>query len=112
VRLAAAGGRDRVEFATTIDWATHESSLKAAFPLTVANPQATYNWGVGTVERGNNEPVKFEVPSHQWFDLTDKGGRYGVAVLEDCKYGSDKPADNTVRLTLLYTPGVRTSYRE
>ncbi len=112
VRLAAAGGRDRVEFASTIDWATRESSLKAAFPLTVANPKATYNWGVGTIERGNNEPVKFEVPSHQWFDLTDKDGRYGVAVLEDCKYGSDKPADNTVRLTLLYTPGVRTSYRE
>ena len=112
VRLSAAGSRDRIEFASTIDWATKESSLKAAFPLTMANPKATYNWGVGTVERGNNEPVKFEVPSHQWFDLTDKDGRYGVAVLEDCKYGSDKPADNLVRLTLLYTPGVRASYRE
>jgi alpha-mannosidase len=112
VRLSAAGSRDRVEFAATIDWATKESSLKASFPLTVANPKATYNWGVGTVERGNNEPVKFEVPSHQWFDLTDKDGRYGVAVLEDCKYGSDKPADNILRLTLLYTPGVRGSYRE
>jgi alpha-mannosidase len=112
IRLSAAGSRDRVEFASTIDWATKESSLKASFPLTVANPKATYNWGVGTIERGNNDPVKFEVPSHQWFDLTDTDGRYGVAVLEDCKYGSDKPADNIVRLTLLYTPGVRGSYRE
>jgi len=112
IRLGANGSRDRIEFNTFIDWATRESSLKASFPLTVANPQATYNWGVGTIERGNNNPVKFEVPSHQWFDLTDKGGRYGVSVLEDCKYGSDKPNDNIVRLTLLYTPGVRASYRE
>jgi len=112
IRLGAGGSRDRIEFNTFIDWATKESSLKAAFPLTVANAQATYSWGVGTIERGNNTPEKFEVPSHQWFDLTDKSGRYGVSVLEDCKYGSDKPADNIVRLTLLYTPGVRGSYRE
>jgi alpha-mannosidase len=112
IRLAADGSSDRVEFDTHIDWATLESSLKAAFPLSVSNPLATYSFGVGTVQRGNNEPVRFEVPSHQWFDLTHKDGSYGVSVLEDCKYGSDKPADNIVRLTLLYTPGVRTSYRE
>jgi len=27
-------------------------------------------------------------------------------VLSDCKYGSDKPDDNTLRLTLIYTPGL------
>ncbi len=112
IRLAAQGSSDRVEFKTNIDWATRESSLKASFPLTVSNPLATYTFGVGTVERGNNNPVKFEVPSHQWFDLTHKDGSYGVSVLEDCKYGSDKPADNILRLTLMYTPGVRGSYRE
>lgn len=107
VRLAAGGAGDRLEFYNLIDWATRESSLKAVFPLTVSNPQATYNWGLGTIQRGNNDPKKFEVPSHLWFDLTDKNGSYGVSVLEDCKYGSDKPADNMLRLTLLYTPGVR-----
>jgi alpha-mannosidase len=44
------------------------------------------------------------VPSKEWFDLTDKSGKYGVSILEDCKYGSDKPDNNTLRLTLLYTP--------
>lgn len=110
IRLAANG--ERVEFNTNIDWATKESSLKAAFPFTVSNPVATYNFGVGTVQRSNNDSLRFEVPSHQWFDLTDKNGAYGVSVLEDCKYGSDKPADNVLRLTLLYTPGVRNSYRD
>ena len=107
VRLAAGGAGDRLEFHNLIDWATRESSLKAVFPLTVSNPLATYSWGLGTVQRGNNDPKKFEVPSHLWFDLTDRNGSYGVSILEDCKYGSDKPADNMLRLTLLYTPGVR-----
>ena len=73
---------------------------------------ATYNTGVGAIERGNNDPKKFEVPSHQWFDLTDKSGSYGVSILEDSKFGSDKPTDDMLRLTLLYTPGVRGGYRD
>ena len=110
IRLAAGGGADRVEFKTFIDWYTGGSSLKAVFPLTVSNPVATYNAGVGTLERGNNDSKKFEVPSHEWFDLTDSTGDYGVSILEDCKFGSDKPRNNMLRLTLLFTPGVRSGY--
>jgi alpha-mannosidase len=106
VRLAAGDAGNRVEFLNVIDWKTKDAALKAVFPLTAANPQATYNWDVGVIERGNNDEKKFEVPSHQWFDLTDKSGAYGVTVLSDCKYGSDKPDDNTLRLTLIYTPGL------
>ena len=112
IRLAAGDAGDRVEFANLIDWKTPASALKAAFPLTVSNPDATYNWGPGTVQRANNEPIKFEVPAHEWFDLTGKDGRYGVSVLSQDKYGSDKPDDSTLRLTLLYTPGVNGGYQD
>jgi alpha-mannosidase len=108
IRLSAGGAGQRVEFANRIDWKSEAAALKATFPLTAANPHATYNWDVGTIERGNNDERKYEVPSHQWFDLTDRGGAYGVTVLSDCKYGSDKPDDNTLRLTLLFTPGLGT----
>ncbi|MFL6335362.1 MAG: glycoside hydrolase family 38 C-terminal domain-containing protein [Pyrinomonadaceae bacterium] len=108
IRLSAGGAGQRVEFANRIDWKSEAAALKATFPLTASNPLATYNWDVGTIERGNNDERKYEVPSHQWFDLTDKGGAYGVTVLSDCKYGSDKPDDSTLRLTLLYTPGLGT----
>src|SRR5256885_2293769 len=97
---------NRIEFGNAVDWKIAETALKAVFPLSAANPQATYNWDVGTIQRGNNDDKKYEVPSHQWFDLTDKTGAYGVTILSDCKYGSDKPDDHTLRLTLLYTPGV------
>ncbi len=69
---------------------------------------ATYNWDVGTIQRANDDEKKYEVASHQWFDLTDKSGAYGVTVLSDSKNGSDKPNDNTLRLTLIRTPGIGT----
>ena len=111
IRLAAGHAGNRVEFATKIDWQGKDCALKAVFPLTVFNPLATYNWELGTIQRPNNNPRKYEVPAHKWFDLTDTSGSYGVSVLDDCKYGSDKPSDNTVRLTLLYTPGTRGGYQ-
>ncbi len=46
------------------------------------------------------------MPSHQWFDLTDRSGAFGVTILSGAKYGSDKPDDKTLRLTLLRTPGI------
>jgi len=110
VSLSRGDAGAAVEFDTDIDWQSAEVALKASFPLTASNPEATYNWALGTIDRGNNEPVKYEVPSHEWLDLTDASGEFGVSILEDSKYGSDKPADNEVRLTLLYTPGVRNSY--
>ena len=107
----SAGG-DQVEFFNTVDWQTPEVSLKAAFPFKHANPLASYDDKVGVVERGNNEEKKYEVPQHQWFDLTGTDGKYGAAVLNDSKFGSDKPDDQTLRLTLLYTPGVRNDYQD
>jgi len=112
IRLAAGAAGDRVEFLDRIEWQGRECDLKAVFPLAVSNPRATYNWEVGTIERGNNDPKKYEVPSHQWFDLTDTTGTYGVTVLTGSKYGSDKPDDRTLRLTLLRTPGVGSSYQD
>jgi alpha-mannosidase len=109
--LSAGDAGKRVEVSNQMDWQSREVSLKASFPLTVSNENATYNLGVGTISRGNNNEKKFEVPSKEWFDLTDKSGKYGVSILEDCKYGSDKPDNNTLRLTLLYTPGVNQNWR-
>jgi alpha-mannosidase len=106
IRLSAGSAGDRVEVACNIDWRTEERALRAEFPLTVSNPMATYNWGLGKIERGNNDPKKYEVPTHGWMDITDKRGNFGVTVFTDTKYGTDKPKDNILRLTLLYTPAV------
>jgi len=106
ISLAAGDAGNRIEIANAVDWRTSAAALKATFPLTAANANATYNWEAGTIERGNDEPRRFEVPSHQWIDLTNRGAAFGVTLLTGAKYGSDKPDDRTLRLTLLYTPGL------
>lgn len=104
ISLSAGNAGKRLEFTNKIDWQSTGVCLKAAFPLVAENENATYNIGVGTIQRNTNHSKKFEVPSKQWLDLTDKSGKFGVSILEDCKFGSDKPDNNTLRLTLLYTP--------
>lgn len=112
IMLSAGDAGKRVEFGNRIDWNTRESNLKATFPLTVSNHLATYNWDIGTIERPTAEPKKFEVPSHQWIDQTDMSGEFGATILTDCKNGSDKPSDNTIRLTLIRTPGTAGGYED
>jgi len=112
IRLSTGDAGKRVEFANAIDWNTKESNLKATFPLSASNHLATYNWDIGTIQRPTAEPKKFEVPSHQWIDLTDASGEFGATILTDCKNGSDKPDDHTIRLTLIRTPGTRGGYAD
>ena len=107
VSLAAGKAGKRIEVANVIDWQSTGVSLKASFPFVAENENATYNLSAGAVQRNTNHEKKFEVPSKMWFDLTDKSGKFGVSVLEDCKYGSDKPDNNTVRLTLEFTPSAK-----
>jgi alpha-mannosidase len=112
VSLSAGDGGKHVEFGNVIDWNTRESVLKATFPLTASNQMATYNWDIGTIQRPTAEPKKFEVPSHQWIDLTDMSGEFGATILTDDKNGSDKPNDNTLRLSLILTPGIAGGYAD
>src|SRR5499427_6290333 len=112
IRLSAGDAGKRVEFGNVIDWNTKESNLKATFPLTASNRMATYNWDIGTIQRPSAEPKKFEVPSHQWIDLSDMNEEFGATILTDCKNGSDKPNDNTIRLTLIRTPGTSGGYAD
>ena len=97
----------RVDVENFVDWESPNSLLKVAFPFTATNPRATYDLGLGTIQRGNNTPDHYEVPAQQWADITDESGKFGVAVLNDSKYGWDKPADNVLRLTLLHTAKAR-----
>ena len=103
-RISLADGGDRLEFDVRVDWKTPGTLLKASFPLTAAASRATYDLGLGTIERANAQPSLYEVPAQQWADVTDSSGRHGAAIMNDGKYGWDKPSDNTLRLTLLHTP--------
>ena len=93
----------RIDFDTWVDWHEHHILLKAAFPVDVLSPTATYDVQWGNVERPTHRNTswdwaRFETCAHKWADLGE--GDYGVALLNDCKYGYDIH-DNVIRLTLL-----------
>ena len=95
---------DRIDFRNEVDWQSLNALLKMNFPFSIGNEKATYDIGLGSVERGNNRDNAFEVYAHEWTDLTDRDGSYGITIMNDSKYGWDKPDDNTLRLSLLYSP--------
>lgn len=101
---------DRIDVYNEVEWQELNALLKANFPLAVGNEKASYDLGLGHIERGNNRPQAFEVYAHEWTDLTDRSGAYGVTILNDSKYGWDKPNDNTLRLSLLYAPKAKGGY--
>lgn len=110
IRLYEGAQADRIDVFNEVDWHSMNSLLKAQFPLGVSNEKATYDLGLGSVERGNNRDNSYEVYSHEWTDLTNKSGDYGVTILNDSKYGWDKPNDNTIRLSLLFAPKTGRGY--
>ena len=110
IKLYEGSLADRIDFENEVDWRSTNSLLKAAFPLSISNEKATYDIGLGSVKRGNNQENMFEVYAHRWADLTDRSGNYGVTIMNDSRYGWDKPADNTLRLSLLYTPKTNGRY--
>lgn len=110
IHLYEGGLADRIDFENEIDWQSTNALLKAEFALNIDNEKATYDLGVGSVQRGNNVPTAYEVYAQYWADLTDSSGETGVSILNDSKYGWDKPDNNTLRLTLFHTPKTKKDY--
>jgi len=67
-------GGDRVDVENHVNWKSPNSLLKVSFPLTANNPNATYDLGLGTIDRASNEPDKYEVPAQKWAGITDTSG--------------------------------------
>ncbi|MDR1061765.1 MAG: glycosyl hydrolase-related protein [Clostridiales bacterium] len=97
------GDIPRIDFKTTVDWKESQIMLKTAFPLDVRADEATFEIQMGNIKRPTHSNTswdfaKFEVCAHKWADMSERG--YGVALLNDCKYGY-RAKDGSLELTLL-----------
>jgi alpha-mannosidase len=96
----------RIDFETWVEWSETERLLKVAFPVTVKARHFTTDTSAGGLERENHQntpwqQARFEVCTHKWTDLSE--GLFGVALLNDSKYGADVQG-NVLRLSLLRAP--------
>ncbi len=93
----------RIDFETEVDWHQRHQLLKAAFPLDIHAQEATYEIQFGHLTRPTHsntswDAMKFEVCAQKWADISEHG--YGVALLNDCKYGYSAQG-STLSLSLL-----------
>jgi alpha-mannosidase len=105
-RMVLDAGSRVLRFETDVDWQEEHRLLKVAFPVAVHSTRATYEIQFGHVERTTHantswDRARFEVCAHRWADLGEAG--YGVALLNDCKYGYDI-LGSVMRLSLLRAP--------
>ncbi|KAJ3376941.1 Alpha-mannosidase 2C1 [Entophlyctis sp. JEL0112] len=102
--ITAADGK--IEFETKVDWHENRVFLKVEFPLNVNCDYATYETQFGYIQRPTHyntswDLARFEVCGHRYGDLSEFG--FGVALLNDCKYGYSTKG-NVMRLSLLRAP--------
>lgn len=93
----------RIDFKTDVDFRERQQLIKAAFTVDVRSTYATYDIQYGNVRRPNHwntswDQARFESVGHRFADLSDRN--YGVALMNDCKYGYDIK-DNVLRISLL-----------
>ena len=97
---------DRIDFETYVDWKEKHQGIKVAFDVNINSARATYEIQYGTAERPTHkntswDRAKYEVCAHRFADFSE--GNYGVALLNDCKYGYDIHG-TVMTLTLLRAP--------
>jgi alpha-mannosidase len=96
----------RIDFITHIDWHERHLLLKVAFPLDLRVTEARSEIQYGSITRPTQrntswDEARFETVAHRWVDLSESD--YGVALLNDGKYGHDIH-NATIRLSLLRSP--------
>ncbi|KAG0340515.1 Glycoside hydrolase, 38 vacuolar alpha mannosidase [Podila horticola] len=93
----------RIEFHMKVNWEEVQTLLKVEYIWDIQSDVATYETQFGLLQRPTTyntslDSAKFEVCGHKYADLSEHG--YGVALLNDCKYGHSCHG-NTMRLSLL-----------
>lgn len=91
------------EFDTHVDWQERQTVLKTLFPFDMNTSEVRSEIQFGHVCRATHrntswDQARFEASMHRWIDLSEPD--FGVAMLNDCKYGYDAK-DQLLRLTLL-----------
>lgn len=88
------------------DWWEDHVCAKVSFPLSVTPKTCVYDAPYCHIDRSTRretdwEKARYEVSGQYWADMTE--GDFGVAILNDSKYGYDA-LGNRIRLTLLRAP--------
>ncbi|MBB3111677.1 alpha-mannosidase [Paenibacillus phyllosphaerae] len=105
-RVTIMSGSRRVDFATEVDWKETGQMLRTSFPLQIRADSVSCDIQFGYLKRPTHrntmwDYAKDEICAHHYADLSEPD--YGVALLNDCKYGH-RAEDGELDLNLLRSP--------
>jgi alpha-mannosidase len=110
--ISLTAGSRCLAFNSRLNWLEPATMLRTSFPVAVHAESATYEIQFGSIQRPTHQNTTWdlardEVAAHKYVDLSQ--GDYGLALLNDCKYGH-KIKGNRIDLNLLRSapyPGQR-----
>ena len=107
-KIILTAGSRRIDFETEVEWDERHKMLRASFPVAVQATESVSEIQFGNIKRPTSqntdwERAKFEICAHKWIDISQAD--YGVAVLNDSKYGF-KVFGNVLDIDLLRSPGL------
>lgn len=109
--LSLTSGAQMLEIKLHADWHENNKMLRTEVNTNILTDHASFEIQYGKINRPNNDntlwqKAQFEVCGHKWVDLSQND--YGVALLNDCKYGY-RTIDRTIDIDLLRSqnnPGI------
>lgn len=102
--VSLAAGCPYVSVYNEIEWREFRRALHNGFCLNVRSDKATYDLGLGCIERGVANKKLYSVPAQKWADINDEFEDYGISIFSDSKYGWIMKDEKTLRLTILHSP--------
>ncbi|MDF2543847.1 MAG: alpha-mannosidase [Herbinix sp.] len=105
-RVILMSGSRKLDFVTKVIWHESDKMLRTSFPVNVMAMEATCDIQFGNIKRPTHtntgfDMAKQEICAHKWVDVSEPN--YGVALLNDCKYGY-QVSNNVLDLNLLRSP--------
>jgi alpha-mannosidase len=115
--IALFSGSRRLDFYTRTRWREQEAMLRTSFPVAVHTSESNCEIQFGHIQRPTHrntswDLAKDEIAAHKWVDLSQRD--YGVALLNDSKYGH-RIKDGIIDLNLLRSvpyPGYNTAVHQ
>jgi alpha-mannosidase len=88
--IVLTAGSSRLDFVSRLHWREPKTMLRTSFPVAIHADEATFDIQFGHIRRSTHRNTSWdlardEVAAHKWADLSQ--GDYGVALLNDSKYG-------------------------
>ena len=88
--ISLVAGGEILEVKLHADWHENEKMLRVSVNADILSDHTNFEIPYGKISRANNDNTswqraQFEVCGHKWVDISQSD--YGVALLNDCKYG-------------------------